>query len=667
METRMNTTGPLRRYAVLAALALVLAPSLSGARVVEGRNMEWHSYRDLTSTQFSDHFKRLSAKGLMMIDVDAYPVGRETRYAMVWQENQDRRGWAQYRNMTSDRYGERWEEYRDRGWRPVDIEVYPTSSGLRYAGIWIENRENLRWSSRRGMTGERYGEYFQEQRAAGFRLIDMEIYDTPNGLRYAAIWVENRDNIRWLQTRGMTRESYLNHIDERSALGLRVVDFEAYQTSAGMRYAAIWQELPAGQGYQLRTDRTQLEFANLWREYRDRGYRLVDFERYATPRGDRYAGVWVENSARMWHPRRGELDSAVSDYRDQHEIMGISVAVIHKGQMIYRRGFGYADEAARKVAHSGTVYGLASVSKPVGGTLAARLEERSLSAGKLPPSRPGGVGRGRLPRALDLHATTRSYLSDLPAHHTHTLEQLAAHLGCVAHYCSTTRPCVSDQEMRSHFTSQREAARRLWNVGLVTSPACDVGRKREYSTHAFTLLGAALEQATGRSIHQLLADEITGPLGLESMRAQFESSSLRPDYERSVAYRDDGTAAAQRNNSWKVLGGGLESNVVDLAQFGYRVLQGEVVRPDTRDDRLWAPVREGCPGAGSACTGGIGWALNVVDGRRVAQHGGSASGARSHLRVYRDDDLVIAILANRRNNYNPATLSTTIGKIVLGK
>ncbi|MEB3282362.1 MAG: hypothetical protein VKK42_25935 [Lyngbya sp.] len=41
----------------------------------------------------------------------------------------------------------------------------------------------------------------------------------------------------------------------------------------------------------LITFSTETQFANLWRQYRDEGYRLVDFEHYPTANGDRYAGV----------------------------------------------------------------------------------------------------------------------------------------------------------------------------------------------------------------------------------------------------------------------------------------------------------------------------------------------------------------------------------------
>jgi hypothetical protein len=141
------------------------------------------------------------------------------------------------------------------------------------------------------------------------RLIDMEVYPTPGGLRYAAIWVENRDNREWAQLRDMTRESYQQNVDQRSAQGFRVVDFEAWRTAGGVRYAAIWEKRPGNRAFQVRTDRNAQQFADLWAQYRDEGYRLHDFERYDTPNGPRYAGIWVENDARFRHPRKAQIDA----------------------------------------------------------------------------------------------------------------------------------------------------------------------------------------------------------------------------------------------------------------------------------------------------------------------------------------------------------------------
>ncbi|WP_413167730.1 hypothetical protein ACL6C3_13630 [Capilliphycus salinus ALCB114379] len=65
----------------------------------------------------------------------------------------------------------------------------------------------------------------------------------------------------------------------------------------------------------VRSDRTETQFANLWQEYRDEGYRLVDFEHYPTANGDRYAGVWAENTApnNSSNPPRPNPDSPDPD------------------------------------------------------------------------------------------------------------------------------------------------------------------------------------------------------------------------------------------------------------------------------------------------------------------------------------------------------------------
>jgi hypothetical protein len=62
-------------------------------------------------------------------------------------------------------------------------------------------------------------------------------------------------------------------------------------------------------------------------------------------------------------------------------------------------------------------------------------------------------------------------------------------------------------------------------------------------------------------------------------------------------------------------------------------------------------------------TVGLAWVLGTANGsRRIAQHAGVARGARSHLRIYRDDDLVIAILTNQRQTtLTSAALNLTAG------
>jgi CubicO group peptidase (beta-lactamase class C family) len=648
--------------------AFLAANGAAEAAILEDqKNLSWRSNRDLTSEQFSQKFKDYRDRGFLMIDIDAYPSGTATRYSMVWRKNTDGRGWAEHRDMNSERYNQRWTEYKNRGFRPLDVETYEVGANRRWAGIWVENKENLAWKSNRNLTGERYGELFQERREAGFRLIDVEVYRTANGLRYAGIWVKNADNRPWAQLRNMTRAKYQQEVNQRSRNGFRVVDFEAYNTGSGMRYAAIWEKKP-GYAWQTRTNRTKTQFANLWREYRDQGYRLVDFERYQTPSGALYAGIWAENDARYRYAKKGAIDSAISTYQSTNNIPGVSVAVIRNGNVIYRRGFGDADKAAGKKAHGGTIYGLASVSKAVGGALAAKLEDE----GRL---------RGGRSVNLDLDNTTRSYLTNInmgggstgtmPSQHTHTVAQLTAHLGCVAHYPSRTNPGISNTT--THRSTARAASAALWNTGLVTdrdvkmpgNQSCSIGANRSYSTHAWTFVGAVLEQVSGgRSIARLVDEEIGQQYNLGTLRTMYRTSTLPANDDRSKLYDLDNSGNIRergyQNNSWKVLGGGIEASAVDLARFGWKVLNGEIVDDTARDCRMWTQLD-------SNSNNGIGWELDMNAGRRIADHGGDARGMDSYIRIYRDEGLVIAILGNRDIDPNRREpLADSIATTVLG-
>ena len=616
-------------------LSIGMVNNASATILKDRKGLAWASHRDLTSSQFSSKFKQYSDQGMMMIDVDAYKVGNSLRYSMVWRENTDNRAWAEHRNLSSSAYYAKWKYYRDRGYRPLDIAAYKSGKSTLFAGIWVKNTEGIGWSSYRNLTSKRYGEIFTERSKAGYRLVDMEVYETSSGLRYTAIWYRNSDRRSWAQLRNMSRDQYQKEVNERSKKGYMVVDYETYKNGKKRQYAAIWEKKP-GYAREVRTNRSATEFANLWREYRDKGYRLIDFERY----GNDYGGIWIENNSRYRYSRKSQLDNRIIEYRNDNDLPGISVSIIRNGTTIYRRGFGFADVGKKKVAHSQTVYNSASVAKVLGGTLAAKLEsEQTLKNG------------ARF--NLDLSDRTSDYLDDMPSHHTHTVEQLFSHLGCVAHYTST--PKISNQT--KHYTNAKDAVESIWKTGLRNN--CTIGTSNRYSTAAFTFAAAVMEHATGRTINQLLHNELFTPHDL-NMRVQFSSSKLPSNYERAVPYNDKNNKTSYQNNSWKVIGGGIESSAYELARFGWKVLDGEIIDATTRDNRLWQRVNP-------ARTNGLAWYVKTSGGRRVAEHGGSWTGARSFIRVYRDDGLVIAIMSNRNEHDvdDVDGLATDLANIVL--
>lgn len=620
--------------------------------------------------------------------------------AYVWQPRT--RAWTERHDLTASEFDQENQSQRAAGHRLSDFEAYLTSSGMRYAGVWVDNSEGVTWWFDYDMDATQYGSTRQNLMNNGLRLVDIEGYETPNGIRWAAVWYQSCDNTTWDEVRATDATSYQQQVTAFAAQGFQVVDFETYQTASGQGYAAIVEAVPPTRTWAAHQDRTLKWFLNLHRRYEDEGLRLIDFESYDTSLGVRYAGVWAENDVRHDFAIAPVLDDSIQAYQTMHGITGVSVVIIQDGETIYRRGFGWADGANEKTADSGTIYLTASVAKAIGGTLVAKIHEENPT--------------------LNLPRRRTSDFITLPSDHTHTIEQLLAKTGCVRHYSIriggmwvTEGPTPLEE-----YYQWRDSAVARLQAPLVTFPpnwpppggpvtvTCTPGLFHRYSTHGFTFVGAVLEKVLQEDIHTIIWERITRPYGLTSMRTVAPLVSIGgiggtfvPRYYMAQGYVNRG-AVNYEDSSWKVLGGGLQTHARDLARFGWLVLNGDIVSPTTRDNELWRSRTGGATQWPSTTAAppevGLAWVLRDVvagpftttaapqsgltpspvpavvqppTGRRVAQHGGIADGARSQLTIFRDDGLVIAVLTNERNsatdgNGHPIQgLADQIGRIVL--
>lgn len=622
----------LKKSSTSFLLGLFLCLNLFAQPAIK-KGITWAFYRDLNDESFTEKFDKYKSEDFRLTDIDVYKTPSGIRYAMIWEKNTDDRRWAEFNGITNDEYHTKWEEFKLKNYRPADIEGYEQNGGLRYAGIWVENKENLRWNSQRGMKKQEYEEYITEQKNDGKRLVDTDMYLSGNEIHYAAIFLENKENIEWVERHGLTRTDYEKRIDEVLQKGYLVVNMESYIENNIQRYAFV-AEKRDGFGYQLRSDRTELQFANMWREYDDRGLRIIDFECYLTPNGMRYGGVWIENNERFRYNKKNKLDSLLAKYRvDNNNIPGISVAIIKDGDMVYRKGEGYADKEAGKVACGETIYLTASVAKVIAGTIAVKLHDEQRLADGTPVS-------------FNLNNTTATYLTNvrksdgslvtIPAHHTHTVKQLFAHLACIHNYETGPGPVIRQ------YTKSIDALVQFWDAPLL--PGCTMGTNANYSNYGFVFVAAILEKVTGRTSPEIVRKEISIPYNIGTLRAIHETENIPYNYDRAVPYKDNNQPTQHDNKSYKVFAGGLELSTVDLCRFGWKVLNGEIVKPAARDNILWTRVNP-------ASSRGIGWAIRKdSDNKRMAEHEGTWVGAHSYIRIYRDNGLVIAIMSNRRHH-----------------
>ncbi|HVM02381.1 MAG TPA: serine hydrolase [Acidimicrobiales bacterium] len=604
------------------------AASLVPTAVFDPPQTGWVSLRNLTSDQFAGRFDSLKAKGYMVTDLEVDVTGGDYRVGAVFEENPDGRGWYSLRDLTGSQFGAKWTELGDAGYRVVDQETYVVGGTRYFAGVWVENREGAGWASYRDVTSAQFSQRFDEYRAKGFLPVDVEVYPFGSGLRYAAAWVENTEGLAWRLRRGLDDGAFSSTFDAYRAQGLRMLDVESVKTGGGQRYAGIWVDNRNGRGWVERRDMDATRYRNRWNELRDRGYRLVDYERYETAGGVRYAGVWRQNGDRPSWALRSWVDDAVEAHRDQFDVPGISVAVARRGKLVYQRGFGHQDVDGDVWMHGGSVLRVASVSKAVAGVLLMRMLDRHPQ--------------------LDLDDPVREHLPELPAHHDYTVGQSASNRSCVASYPDPFGTMEYDQ-----YDTAWAAVEAHMDEPLVCAPG-----EYHYSTHAYGVLGAVFERLEGKPIGEVVRDQVSGPSGAATLRPEIAGQAVK---DQATLYTSDTNEPFDPDNlSSKVLGGGLHATAADLVRLGLSILAGKVVDATARE-AMWTP-----PAGGYA----YGWDVGTADDgtTRVVGKSGGQPGAKSYLRIYPDDDIVVAVLSNRwKGGHSASALSKQIGEKVLAE
>jgi CubicO group peptidase (beta-lactamase class C family) len=619
---------------------LVSAAGVLPSTLYDPDEIGWASIRGLSSSAFSDHFNAMKDEYLMM-DIEVDEIDGEQRVAAVWQRNTDNRGWAEHRNLDTNQFHDKWTEYKDQGYRLVDQESYVLNGQRYYAGIWVQNKENLAWASYRNLTSEEFSQKFDEFKNAGYLMVDVEGYSTGDGLRYAMIWVKNTENLAWAEYRNLSSDGFAQKFDELKATH-RMWDVESYRHNGVQYYAGIWVENKNGRGWSEYRDMSETGYRNRWYRMRDLGYRLIDFEVYDTANGERYAGIWRQNSARPdWALREG-VDNLAQTHLDSFNVPGLSVAIAKDGDIQYMRGFGFQEVDEGVWYSARTLNRLASVAKTVGAVLTLRLWQN-----------------GTL---TDLDAASDTILGTLPAHHTHTVRQLLANRAGIGHYPEYSVPI-------QQYNTALAAAQTFWNTDsnpnvagtqLFYTPGSDC----VYSTHAHTVLGAVLEAATGKNINALVEDELSIPFDLPTLQSENRTDG---DDNRSAVYNSSNTDVAADNISWKILGGGLESSAYDLLRFGMKTIDGTIINADTLTEMQLAPNPTNCndPNWGNMGNYVLGLQVGTQKGTPVLWKGGNQLGSNTHIRIYPAENMVIVVLANRNENHSTATLATQIGDLIL--
>ena len=307
-----------------------------------------------------------------------------------------------------------------------------------------------------------------------------------------------------------------------------------------------------------------------------------------------------------------------------------SVLIAKDGQITFKQAYGFLDREKEIPNAVETKFPIGSVTKQFTAMLIMQMVE-------------GGT--------LELSDTLSSHLPYLPESFANqfTIHQLLSHTSGLPHYPGLFRSGVNSNEFAATAYSPKDLALLISSLELIYEP----GETFHYSSLGYMLLGALLEEVSGKSYSILLEEKITSRLGMQN--TGFASNEfIEKETAKGYAFAEDETfmmlfmkyggefeTVRFRDQSNKYSTGGMHSTVEDLFIWS-EAIRNNTLLNEEMTQRMLTQNKEGY------C---YGWFKNwdeLIERNttvKMITHGGALFGHRSSITLFEDGTTII-FLAN---------------------
>lgn len=322
-----------------------------------------------------------------------------------------------------------------------------------------------------------------------------------------------------------------------------------------------------------------------------------------------------------------QIDARCARFMEKLHVPGLSVAVGLSNEVVFEKGYGFADLENNVSATARTRYRTASIAKSITAVIALQLADE-----------------GR----LDLEAPVQQYVPEFPKKlWPVNSRQLLAHLSGIRHYVM-----AGEAEGKEHYDSLRAALNIFAGDLLLGEP----DTKFFYSSYGYNLLGAVEESAGGASFDALLERIVTKPAGMPSTCID-EQRRIISDRARGYVVRDKLLCNCEMHDtSMKIPSGGLVSTPTDLVRFMQAVNSGKLLKPETVK-RMWTRQRTK---DGEQTNYGLGWSVSADDAKvRTVSHSGGQAGTATLMVLQPDTGRAVSVMCNLES----APVAALVGQI----
>lgn len=316
-----------------------------------------------------------------------------------------------------------------------------------------------------------------------------------------------------------------------------------------------------------------------------------------------------------------ELERVIIHEMNDKGLPAVSIALVDDQEIVWAKGFGFADIDKKIPATAETMYRVGSVSKLFTDIAIMQLVERG---------------------ELDLDAPITQYLTDFqvknPFNKSITLRQLMSHRSGL----------VREPPMGNYFDPTEptllQTVQSLNSTTLVYKPES----RTKYSNAGISVVGYLLERIQNQPFAKYLQQAVLKPMGLQ--KSAFDPTpEIRQHLAKAYMWTYDGREfIAPTFELGTSPAGSMYSTVSDLSRFlGILFNRGkgpgrQILKPETLEE-MWTPQ---FAEAGKKRDFGIGFSIGDLAGHRRIGHGGAIYGFATQLGAMPDAKLGVTVVTS---------------------
>jgi CubicO group peptidase (beta-lactamase class C family) len=295
---------------------------------------------------------------------------------------------------------------------------------------------------------------------------------------------------------------------------------------------------------------------------------------------------------------------------------GVAVLVAKDGQVIFKKGFGYANIGNSEPVKPDTKFRIGSITKQFTAAAVLKLQE----AGK-----------------ISVTDKLSKFLPDFPRADEVTIHHLLTHTSGIHSY--TSKPDFINK-VTSAITEEDLIA-YLRNDPYDFNP----GEKWLYNNSAYFILGHIIGKVAGKPYGDYLKETFFDPLAMTSTGVHSSKLNLQNEAKGYSGQNDQYVLAPDWEMSWAGGAGALYSTVEDLFKWNEAVFNGKVLSEHSMK-AAFTPVLLSNGSKPENAKYGYGWALNEYRGQDIIEHSGGLHGFSSQMARYPEENTTVVLLTN---------------------